>query len=385
LYSYGKQPQINLEQRRKKQMTDDNGNAKLMSQPHTPIAGAMTRRTVLRGTAVGVGLSFVSIPARAEASELVVANWGGDAAKAVLAAWGGFKDSTGLGVSVDGSGTPSGKIRAMVEAKHAIWDVVDSSFGDSIQLGGAGYLEEIDYGIVDKSKVLPGMATKYGISNYLFSYIMAVNTTVFKGNPPRNWQQFWDVKAFPGKRMLSSLAQGVLEAALLADGVKPDALYPIDVDRALSKVSELKENCIFWKTGAELQDLLRQGEVAAGFCWSNRAAVVAKEMKDVITWNWDEAILASSAWIVPKGNPAGKEVAMKFINYTLSPEGQAKVFSIVGMSPSNPQAASFIPKADNRYNATAPENTKNQILLQDAWYGEHGDDAQAKYLQTISG
>jgi putative spermidine/putrescine transport system substrate-binding protein len=340
---------------------------------------------VLSG-AVGLGAGLLLDPllAQAAAGELVVANWGGDAAKAILAAWGNFKETTGLQVSVDGSGTPTGKIRAMVEAKHVIWDVIDSDFGDSIQLGNAGYLEEIDYGIVDKSKLLPGMATKYGVSNYLFSYVMVVNYRQFKADPPKTWAEFWNVKDFPGKRMLSGLAQGVLEAALLADGVDPKKLYPLDLERALDKVRELKPNCIFWKTGAEIQDLLRQGEVAAGFCWSNRAAVVAKEMKGEIGWNWDRAILASSAWIVPKGNPAGREAAMKFINYSLTPEGQVKVYNIVGMSPSNPAAASLMPASEKVYNATDPANAANQVVLQDSWYGEHGEEAQAKYLQTIS-
>ena len=51
---------------------------------------------------------------------------------------------------------------------------------------------------------------------------------------------------------------------------------------------------------------------------------------------------------VPKGNPAGREAAMKFIDYALNPEGQAKVFEIVGMSPSNPAATALIPEADRR-------------------------------------
>jgi len=272
----------------------------------------------------------------------------------------------------------------MVEAKQVIWDVADSSFGDAIQLGNAGYLEEIDYAIVDKSKVMPGMAQRFGISNYLFSYVMPVNYAQFGHSPPRTWKDFWDLKTYPGKRMLSGLAQGALEAALMADGVEPASLYPLDLDRALAKVASIKEQTIFWKTGAEMQDLLRQGEVAAGFGWSNRAVVVAKELKGAIGWNWDQAILASSAWIVPKGNPAGKEQAMKLINYMLTPEGQATVFAVVGMSPSNPAAASLIPEADRSYNATDPANAAKQIVLDDSWYGEHGDEAQARYLQTIS-
>src|SRR5689334_18760311 len=98
------------------------------------IAGpAVDRRTVLGGLgAAGAALALRPF-ASAAAGELVVANWGGNAAKAVKEGFGGFREKSGLEVSVDGSGTPQGKIRAMVDAKHVIWDVVDSSFGDSIQ------------------------------------------------------------------------------------------------------------------------------------------------------------------------------------------------------------------------------------------------------------
>ncbi|MFO1059113.1 MAG: ABC transporter substrate-binding protein [Dongiaceae bacterium] len=355
------------------------------SQEERAFGPVVDRRTVLAGLgAAGAALALRPFAAAAT-GELVVANWGGNAAKAVTEAYGGFKEKSGLAVSVDGSGTPQGKIRAMVEAKHVIWDVVDSSFGDSIQLGEAGYLEELDYSIIDKSKVGPDLAMKYGISNYLFSYIMAVNYKQFGDKPPQSWKDFWNLKDYPGKRMLSGLAQGVLEAALMADGVDPKSLYPLDLDRALAKVKEIRSECIFWKTGAQIEDLLRQGEIAAGFAWSNRAVVVAKETNGAIGWNWDQALLASSAWIVPKGNPAGREAAMRFIDYALGPEGQAKVFEIVGMSPSNPAATALIPEADRKYVSTSPANVARQILLQDAWYGQHGDEAQAKYLEAISG
>ncbi len=35
-----------------------------------------------------------------------------------------------------------------------------------------------------------------------------------------------------GARSFQKFAEGTLEAALLADGVEPDKLFPLDVDRA---------------------------------------------------------------------------------------------------------------------------------------------------------
>jgi putative spermidine/putrescine transport system substrate-binding protein len=42
----------------------------------------------------------------------------------------------------------------------------------------------------------------------------------------------------------------MLEIALLADGVAPDKLYPLDLDRAFKKLDTIKKNTIWWATNA---------------------------------------------------------------------------------------------------------------------------------------
>ncbi|MFX5656770.1 extracellular solute-binding protein, partial [Acinetobacter baumannii] len=64
---------------------------------------------------------------------------------------------------------------------------------------------------------------------------------------------------------------GALEAALLADGVALDQLYPLDVDRALKKIAEIKDHLVLWDTGASSQQLFRDGEVTMGQLWHTRA------------------------------------------------------------------------------------------------------------------
>ncbi|UUZ69074.1 extracellular solute-binding protein [Polaromonas sp. P2-4] len=251
----------------------------------------------------------------------------------------------------------------------------------SALLGAKGLVEEMDYSLIDKKQVLPNLSRKYGIGNYLYSYIFAVNSQVVKGKTPKTWADFFNLKDFPGKRALPGSSQGTLEAALLADGVDPAKLYPLDVDRAIAKIKSIKAECVFWKSGAQSEDLLRQNEVMAALMWSNRAVVVRRKNKN-ISWTWDKAILAASGWAVPKGNPGGKADAMKFINLMLDPAGQAKVFEVVGMSPSNPKALPMIPADEQAYNATA--SAANQIAMQDDWYAKFADAAEAKYLEAIS-
>ncbi len=344
---------------------------------------ALERRDLLKVLG-GALLAGVAPAGRALAAdgELVLQNWGGAAEKAVLAAFSDpTKTVTGRTLVVDGSGSMAGKVKAMVEARHVTVDIMDLPLGDGVQIGQAGLLEDIDYSIVDKTKVPPGMTTQWGVASYIFSYIFAVNEKRAKDKIPKTWADFWNVKDFPGKRGLPGYSQGVWEAALLADGVAPDKLYPLDIDRAIRKIKEIKSDAVFWKTGAQSEDLLRQGEVMASLMWSNRAMIVRRNLK-TISWGWDDAILVASAWSTPKDNPAGRKAAMEFINLSLDPAGQAKVFSIVGMSPSNPAANALIPAEDQPFNAAA--HTEKQVKLSDAWYAEHADEAEAKYVEAIS-
>ena len=233
------------------------------------VRGELDRRTFLAGlAALGAGAAIA--PGRAEAQkpkEIVMVNWGGDALKHFADAWGKpYEADTGIKVVVDGTGPSAGKMRAMVEAKNVTWDVCDSGSGTCLELGKQGFFDEFDYSVVDPKKVLPGFAYKWGIANYLFSYILAYDKAKFGNNPPRTWKDFWDVKNFPGKRTMRKDIQSPLELALMADGVPPDQkkIYPIDEKRAFDKLRQIKEHTIFWTSGAQSQQLLREGEVSMG-------------------------------------------------------------------------------------------------------------------------
>src|SRR5438045_2874331 len=79
----------------------------------------------------------------------------------------------------------------------------------TLVLGEGGFIEPIDYNIVDKSKVLAGFALPHGVANYTYSYVLAYDTRRFP-EPPRNWVDFWDRKKFPGMRTMAKTPTGQL-------------------------------------------------------------------------------------------------------------------------------------------------------------------------------
>lgn len=328
--------------------------------------------------------SILSSEAHAQANEIVMWNWGGDAVTCHTEAFlQPFADDSGLGFKFDTSGPLQGKIREMVDSGSVTADVCDADAFDGIALGRSGHLEPIDYDIVDRNKVLRGFAWPHGVSVVFYGYAFMYNVEMFGDNPPTSWADFWNTEAFPGKRALYKWGNGALEAALMADGVDKRDVYPIDLDRALAKIAQIKDDTFFWGSGAEAQQLILDGEVSMGMVWLNRAKNVELDSEGAYRLNMNEAIAMPGAYIVPKGNPAGRENVMNFIASCQTPERQIDLLRCHGMTPSNPEAFGMIPDDLARFAVTSAENIDRVLLNDPVWWADNGGDALTKYLEVI--
>lgn len=346
----------------------------------------MGRRDFLTLCAMtGVASYAVSIgDAHAAADEVVLWNWGGDAVACHTQSFGDpFSADTGLGFKIDTSGPLQGKIKEMVDAGAVTADVADADAFDAIALGASGHLEPIDYSVVDKSKVLDGFAFDHGVSIVFYGYAFMYDTEAFGDNPPSTWADFFDTAKYPGKRSLYKWANGAIEAALMADGVAKEDVYPCDVDRALAKIKSIKDDTFYWGSGSEAQQMIVTGEVSMGMVWLNRAKIVEADTEGRYRLNMNEAVAMPGAWIVPKGNPAGRDNAMKFLASAQTPERQLAMLSCHGMTPSNPEAFAQIPSDLARFAVTSEENLSRVLLNDPTWWAENGGETLNKYLDAI--
>lgn len=348
--------------------------------------GAIDRRRFLQvATLLGVTTAMGSRAAWAQAKEIVLANAGGDAVTAMGQAYGEpyMKQVPATKVVIDGTFPSSAKIKAMVEAKNTTWDICDRNLTAALELGEPGLLQEIDYTVVDRNKLRPEHAGKWGCGSYIYSNVLAYQADAFGGRKPMTWKDFWNVKDFPGKRALRKHIDGQLEAALLADGVAPKDIYPIDLKRALAKIKELKPHCIFWSTGAESQQVLRDKEVVMANLWNTRATVLRRESKQKIDFHFNEASLWVGAWIVPKNNPAGKDV-FKFMASTQDPGRQVELFKLLGNGPVNPAAAPMVPEDLRPIDPGSPANYAMQVPADAEWYAKNSSAALTAYIEAVS-
>ena len=337
------------------------------------------RRGLLGGAAA---LALTPSLARAAVPEVVLCNWGGDAMPAFKDAFvGPYDQNTGGKLLLDGSGPSNGKIRAMVEAKNVSWDLCDSGVTGLAELATRNLLAPIDYGIVDKAKVEPAFAYEFGVCNYMFSSVMCWDTAKVKGTP--TMADFFDLKKIPGKRMIRKDSQAMLEMALIADGMPLDKVYPVDVDRTIAKFATIKDSLLMWDTGAQSQSLLRDGEVSMGWLWHTRATLLKRESNGKLDWSFDGGVLQPGLWVVPKGNPAGKQ-AMTAIASMQDPASQVKLLAALGNGPANPQAATLVPADLISIDPGYPSNAAKQVLISADWYRQNYGATYKRFLDFLS-
>src|SRR5688572_580604 len=188
---------------------------------------------------------------------LTVANFGGANGKAQEVAFmKPFTRATGIaarGVEYNGELAP---VRAMVDAKKIEWDVVEVESADLKAGCEAGLFEKVDRAsLASATMLLPGALQECGVGAFVWSTVLAYDAGRMK-EAPRGWQDFWDVRRYPGKRGLRKGARYNMEIALMADGVNRRDVYTVlateaGVKRALAKLEQLKPHIVWWESGSQ--------------------------------------------------------------------------------------------------------------------------------------
>jgi len=348
-----------------------------------------TRREFLRTAAITgaslAGAQFLgqrgqmSVARAAAEKRIIYATWGGSWEASMRKGWfDPFTKKTGIEV-VTVTGPDRGKLRAMVQAGKAEWDVAEVLPDFPIIAQREGLLEPIDWNLVKKSNVgVASMATDYSVPQLVWARVLTYSTKQFSvSNHPRNWAEVWDVKRFPGKRTFNTEANGsTLEAALLADGVPANKLYPIDVDRALRSLDRIRDHILWYDTGAQQVQYWKDQQAVVGVGWDGRV-ILAKQQGAPVEIEYNQSFLDWSAMVIPKGAPH-KDLAMEFLGYTATAEAQADVCKIIAYGPMNPKAFELIPPERARILSGGPQMRGKSIPVNEEWWSANTDRIQEK-------
>jgi putative spermidine/putrescine transport system substrate-binding protein len=348
----------------------------------------LTRRAWLTGTAALATAAtgpFVWTRRAGAAGKVVIRTIGGAYEEAnVKAIFDPFTKATGIEVVK----VPAtlGKVLAMAESGNMELDVMDAGELGMLSLSEKGALEKINY----KGWKLANPddldhRREDMVADIYFSTVLGYNTGVFPaGKHPKSWAEFWDLKRFPGPRMLTDLAAGAIdvEFALLADGVPKDKLYPVDLDRAFKSLDRVRPAIRkFWDTGALSAQMLADKEVVLGSIWNGRLQAIADKGAPVAI-EWNEAALQVQFWGILKGAANGDN-AQRFVDFACQPQIQAALTAFIPYGPTNRQAFKHI-KADVAARLpSSPEYKQKAFLHNGRWWADNRVKVSERWSQWL--
>lgn len=305
--------------------------------------------------------------------------YGGETQESQLKSFGvPFTEQSGAEVLSD-SPIDYAKLKAMVESGNVAWDVVLLTRAAAVKYCGT-LLEELPTDVVADAALVEGVeGTACSVPLYISQSMIAANGDTYGDNLPTSVADFFDTAKYPGKRLLPpDFDSGIMEYALLADGVAPEDLYPLDVDRALRKYDTIRESLVFAESYSAMEQAMRDGTVDMAQTVESRFGYL---IRDGVNWTpvWDQTILLADQLAVPKGSE-NVALAEEFIEGTLDAKAQNQHGELTGRQ-------SVVTTSEPNYEdyqreslvLEDPADRGNVIWLDTDWWGENFDSVLEQY------
>lgn len=334
----------------------------------------------------------------AAADSITVVSWGGAYTQSQIKAYHKpWEKMTGNKVNSEDYNGGLAEIKAQVEAGNVTWDLVDLELRDVVRGCDEGLLERIDPSILAPAPdgtpavedFIEGALHECAVGTIVWSTVITYDATKFPGEKPKTIGDFFDTKKFPGRRALRKVPALNLEWALMADGVPTDKVYevldtPAGVDRAFAKLDTIKDDILWWEAGAQPPQMLADGEVVMASAYNGRIfnAQNLENMPFVIIW--DGQIWDLDLYSIPKGTKK-KELALEFLVYATDTQRNADQAKYISYGPvrksSSPMVSTHAETGIDMkpHMPTAPENFKNALQNNFAWWADHSDELNERF------
>lgn len=311
----------------------------------------------------------------ASGQQLIVAAFGGAYGKAEQEAYfKPFTKATGIEVRVLPAQPSLAQIKLQVQSNNVLWDIAELGPWDTYNGCRDELLTPVDYQLVRKSDLAPEAGTRCGIIASLYTEGIGYKKSMFK--TPPTWQDFFDVKKYPGKRAMEKYLQdGTLEAAVVGTGVPLDQIYPLDVEKAIAAMSSLGSDLILVDSLAQASQLLQSGSVVMIQTAIGRILPLESQGYAISLVGQR----GPSFFTIPKG-ARNTTVAQKFLAFITScKECTATMERMTAYGGPNKDGIQLVSEERRKLLPYDPEVQKNTWAPNLEWWGENAEAAQEAF------
>lgn len=343
------------------------------------------------------------------ADEMTIVSWGGAYSTSQQNAYHApYIEATGVNIINDESSSEAvAKMRAMNEAGNVTWDLVDVEAADAIRLCDEGLAMEIDADEVLAPAPDGTSATDdFGgslisdcfIPQIVFSTTFGYRTDMVPAGvaPPTSACDVFDLETYPGQRSLNRSPTANMEWALICDGVAYEDVYDLlETDagqaQAFAMLDTIKDQTIWWTSGAETPQLLADGEIFMGSTYNGRLFSLIAEQDQPVGMAWDWQMFDLDGWVIPADLPADRLArVLDYVYFATDTQRLADQAAYISYGPTRASSAPLvgnhaelgIPMAEHM--PTDPNNAENTFYNNYVWWADYRDDLDAKFQTWLA-
>jgi spermidine/putrescine-binding protein len=318
--------------------------------------GAISRRDLGKlfaalGLTSALGPAIGRNPALAQSNDLTMIVWEGYTSDSFTIPW---EDANDVNVEATFAGTGDEMFAAMQGSGGTTYDMVSASSDLPQRLYDAGLLMEID---TSKLTNYPDLYEQFQRPPYitfddkLYGVNFSWGPTIMLYNPtevaetPTSWNALLD-EQYSGKITTWNYPLQIAQYALLLDP-KPEDPFLLD-DEQLAQVKDIlvRQRPLvrkYWDLGGEIAELFLNGEVVIGDGWSWITLQIQGSDGSVAEATPEEGVTGwSDSWCI-SNKAANPDLALKWADYMIGPEGQKGVIENLNYSITNSKVVETLP------------------------------------------
>ena len=340
--------------------SDDRIDRLMALEPATVMSGfrsgAISRRDLSKlfaalGLTTALGPAIGRNPALAQSNDLTMIVWEGYTSDSFTIPWEEANDVT---VEATFAGTGDEMFAATQGSGGTTYDMVSASSDLPQRLYDAGLLMEID---TSKLTNYPDLYEQFQRPPYitfddkLYGVNFSWGPTIILYNPdevaetPTSWNALLD-EQYAGKITTWNYPLQIAQYALLLDP-KPQDPFLLD-DEQLAQVKDIlvRQRPLirkYWDLGGEIAELFLNGEVVISDGWSWITLQIQGSEGAIAEATPEEGVTGwSDSWCI-SNKAANPELALKWADYMIGPEGQKGVIENLNYSITNSKVVETLP------------------------------------------
>jgi putative spermidine/putrescine transport system substrate-binding protein len=238
---------------------------------------------------------------------------------------------------------------------------------------------------VPVNDTMPELAQDYAVGGFVYGIAQGWLTETFADGGPQDWADFFDTETYPGKRAWPGSAWNVdasYEIALLADGVAPEDLYPLDIERAQAKLDTIRDDLVFYESYAETQTLLTSGTASIAVTVTGQFVSLINQGVDV-TIQWNEAFPSASMFVVPATAP-NQDNAWALGAWMADPERQKVFVERTGYGPATSDVFDLLDSDTIALLPNSDEHLAISVSRSDEYLAEHLEEMVTSYGEWLT-